>query len=103
MVRSKLIPTRRRSRSTAGEPELPPIVSEVETKLSGVLRSRSGGAGSHASGRCQSVPCPKAALRSYSPKNVVYGGATVPLYSYPLTTPSVKRGEKVASGGMAVQ
>ena len=54
MLRSKLSPTSSRSFVTAGEPELPPYVSAVDTKLSGVPRSRPGGGLCQRSGNAQS-------------------------------------------------
>ncbi len=58
MLRSKLSPTISRLGVTAGEPELPPMVSAVETKLSGVARLKAAGGLSQRAGRSQSVPGP---------------------------------------------
>ncbi len=58
MFPSNSKPTISRSVLMTGDPEFPPIVSDVPTKLSGVDRSKLDGGLNQEAGRSQSVPAP---------------------------------------------
>ena len=74
---SKATPTRRPSRSTIGLPELPPVMSAVQTKLSGVDSSARARPSRTLGASAQSPWSPKPAARSNRPYSVVNGGTSV--------------------------
>ena len=70
-----------------GDPELPPIISFVVTKLNGVAKSSLVRPSTYRLGSSNGPLLPKLAERSYSPNKVVIGGAIVPFMAYPFTLP----------------
>src|SRR5690348_14870365 len=98
MLPSKMSPTSSPARLTTGDPELPPMMSLVVTKSSGVEMSIwdhfSTKRGVSWKGGLPSKP----ADRSNRPANVVLYGAFVPFIGYPFTLPYDRRSVNVASG-----
>src|SRR5882672_539320 len=98
MLPSKIKPTNSPSLLMVGEPELPPMMSLVETKLNWAFRLTVDFFSIHLGGRLYGNSCLKPAARSYNPPSVVNGAIFFPLSIYPLTAPYESRRVKVASG-----
>src|SRR4051812_34188713 len=95
MLPSKTTPTMRASRSMTGEPELPPMMSFVDEKSSGVDRSSFGLASSQLFGSANGG---RPVARSNAPANVVNGEIARSPSIQPFTWPYESRGVNVASG-----
>ena len=74
-----------------GDPELLPMMSQSDTKLSGVESVSRARRWVNRAGRLNGGFMPKLCARSNNPKNVVTGGACVPFIGYPRTVPLHER------------
>src|SRR5262249_49723364 len=98
MLPSKIIPTSSAFLLMTGLPELPPMMSAVQTKLSGVLRSRLLLCFSHRGGRSNGGLFPCSFDHEYIPSKLVNGGTGLPFSMYPFRVTSDRRRVSVASG-----
>src|SRR6266404_9739301 len=98
MLPSKISPTNSPFLLIVGEPELPPMMSSVETKLNGVFRSTADFFSSQRGGKLYGNSDLNCVERSYRPPSVVKGETFLPFSIYPLTAPYDRRKVKVASG-----
>src|SRR5258708_39042378 len=85
-----------------GEPELPPMMSSVETKLNGVFRATADSFSIHRGGRLYGNSDLNCVARSYRPPSVVNGATFLPFSIYPLTAPYERRKVTGASGSRLV-
>src|SRR5256885_8649005 len=98
MLPSKISPTSSPFLLIVGEPELPPMMSLVETKLNGVFRFTEFFRSHQRCGRLYGNSCLCCSERAYRPPSVVNGGTFFPSSTYPSTAPYESRSVKVASG-----
>src|SRR5688572_2599544 len=98
MLPSKIRPTISPFLLIVGEPELPPMMSSVETKLKGVARFTADFFSVQRGGRLYGNFWLNFAERSYKPPSVVNGAMRLPFSMYPFTAPYARRSVKVASG-----
>src|SRR5437867_7945862 len=97
MLTSKIRPTNSPFLLIVGEPELPPMMSSVETKLNGVLKLIAGFFSIQRGGRLYGNRYLKFAARSYRPPSVVNGVTRLPFSMQPFTAPYESRSVAVAS------
>src|SRR5882672_9388090 len=98
MFPSKISPTNSPFLLIVGEPEFPPIMSSVETKLKGVFRSTADFFSSHRGGKLYGNSDLNCVERAYRPPSVVKGATFLPFSIYPLTARYARRKVKVAPG-----
>src|SRR5829696_8627031 len=98
MFPSKMSPTTSPFLFTTGLPELPPMMSAVQTKLNGVVGSSRLFRSSHRGGRSNGGRLACSLDRSYRPSKLVNGATALPFSEYPLTVPNDRRRVNVASG-----